>query len=427
MKPKRIRVVLIAVAVVAVLMVGLTLTFRGGRGASAIPVEAHSVSRGALEERISGTGSFVPEESATVYARVSGSVTSLVTEQGARVSAGDVLLRIDDTDYRLAVNQAEVALESARRSVRQSLVSLRASYRGAQSALAQARRAYEKNQELFASDALSEEALTQSREAYENARVNYQSAREQLNLRTGRALDAEPILESDGDDAIIAEAPEVVQAQLSLQSARLSLQRCTVRAPIAGTVTQINPNEGDLVAPNTPLARVESLDVMLAEVQIDEVDIGKIGPGNTAEITSDSILGQTLTGTVQDVPPTIQSVGSTRVSTVTIEIGDSDAPLKAGASCTARIVTEVKDNVLTVPITGFFTRSDRVFVYLLEPTGDEDDGQPLYRLERRPIELGISSVNQVEAVSGLEDGDLIAVGNLEVLRDGLLVVMETEG
>ncbi len=427
MKPKRIRVVLIAVAVVAALMVVLTLTFRGGRGASAIPVEAQTVSRGPLEERISGTGSFVPEESATVYARVSGSVTSLVVDEGARVAARDVLLRVDDTDYRLAMSQAEVGLESARRSVRQSLVSLRASYRSAQAGLTQASRAYEKNQELFASDALSEEALTLSREAHESARVNYQSAREQLNLRTGRALNAEPALESDGDDAIIAEAPEVVQARLSLQSARLSLERCTVRAPIAGTVTQINPKEGDLVAPNSPLARVESLEVMLAEVQIDEVDIGKVAPGNVAEITSDSILGQTLRGTVRNVPPTIRSVGSTRVSTVTIEIGDSQAPLKAGASCTARIVTEVKDNVLTVPITGFVTRSGRVSVYVLQPEGDEGDDTPLYRLERRPIELGISSVSRVEVISGVEDGDLIAVGDLEVLRDGLLVVVEDEG
>jgi RND family efflux transporter MFP subunit len=325
------------------------------------------------------------------------------------------------------VNQAQVALESARRSVRQALVSLRAGYRGAASALAQARRAYEKNQELYASDALSEEALTQSREAYENARVNYQSAREQLNLRAGRPLDMEPVMESDEDAVIIAEAPEVVQARLSLQSARLSLERCTVRAPIAGTVTHVMPKEGDLVAPSSPLARVESLDVMLAEVQIDEVDIGKIAPGNAAEITSDSILGQTLTGTVRNVPPTIQSVGSTRVSTVTIGITTTDVPLKAGASCTARIVTEVKDDILTVPITGFITRSDRVFVYVLQPEEGEQDGSPLYRLERTPIELGISSVSEVEVTSGVEDGDLIAVGNLEVLRDGLLVVVEGDG
>jgi RND family efflux transporter MFP subunit len=413
--------------VVAVVMVMLTLTFRGRRGASAIPVEAQAVSRGALEERISGTGSFVPEESATVYARVSGSITSVRANEGSLVTTGDVLLLIDDTDYRLAVNQAQVALESARRSVRQALVSLRAGYRGAASALAQARRAYEKNQELYASDALSEEALTQSREAYENARVNYQSAREQLNLRAGRPLDMEPVMESDEDAVIIAEAPEVVQARLSLQSARLSLERCTVRAPIAGTVTHVMPKEGDLVAPSSPLARVESLDVMLAEVQIDEVDIGKIAPGNAAEITSDSILGQTLTGTVRNVPPTIQSVGSTRVSTVTIGITTTDVPLKAGASCTARIVTEVKDDTLTVPITGFITRSDRVFVYVLQPEEGEQDGSPLYRLERSPIELGISSVSEVEVTSGVEDGDLIAVGNLEVLRDGLLVVVEGDG
>ncbi len=130
---------------------------------------------------------------------------------------------------------------------------------------------------------------------------------------------------------IIEASPEVEQALLSLRSAQDNVTRCTVLSPAAGTVTKVQPSVGDMVSPNSPLVRVEDLGDMLAEIQVDEVDIGKIHVGQPAEITSDSLIGLTLRGIRETIAPTITSLGSTRVSLVDLRIDTAAIPDNATA------------------------------------------------------------------------------------------------
>ena len=427
MKAGRVRRIIIAVILIGAAAV-VTVSFLGKSGKSeGMVFDYYRVKTGVMEEKISGTGTFVPRNSATVLAKVSGVLENLSTDEGDWVKAGAVLLEIDREDYEQSRESAQITLESAKRSARQNLLSLRAGYQTASLSYDQALRNYENNTALFEADGISEEVLKQSKDAFLNAELNLKSARERLNLTMGLPLSGEPVLDDANDEALIDEFPEIIQAELAVNTAQKNLDNCTVRAPISGTVTQVLLDEGGMAGPNTPLIVIEVLDDMIAEIQIDEVDIGKIKKSNTAEVVSDSLLGETLRGTVESISPVIQRVGNTRMTEVKVAIEPDGNQLKSGASCTVRIATTTKEAALVIPLTAYTSEDDLIYVYVLEQKAENPDAvadpsidlPPSYLLKKREIEIGIITVNQVEVVSGLSEGEMVAIGNQSLFREDL--------
>lgn len=433
MKRRRVLYVMGVILVLVAAVVILNLTLRGNKYDTAIAIRGLVVTKGQLEDRVSGNGTFTPRTTVTVSAQVSGEVKSVQVRENDRVEAGTVLLTLRDDDYLLAAQKTKASLDSTRRSVQQSLVTLRAQYRGATSTRTDAQRTFDKNKELFAAKSISEEVYTRSSDALDTAKVSWQSSREQLDLRCGLVLTADPPLDASRDSDIIEASPEVEQALLSVRSAQDSIARCVITAPAAGTVTKVQPSVGDMVAPNSPLVRIEDLSDVLAEIQVDEVDIGKMHLGQPAEVTSDSLIGLTLRGVVDSIAPTITTLGSTRVSLVDVRIDAASlrtagSPiLRSGASCTARITTSITKNALLIPLASFVTEDNLTFVYLLKPTDRKNGaGAATYQLSKRQITIGSSDVTNVEVKDGLADGDRIATGSLKLLRDGILVTLRED-
>lgn len=427
MKRHVLRYFLVGIGILAAAAVILNFSFLRKRYDTAVPVRVHQVATGSLEDIVSGNGSLKPRTTLNVAPQVSGEVRSVPVREGDEVSKGAVLLTLRADDYVLNYDKAASALEVTRRNVSQSLVTLRAQYRSASASVSEAKRTYEKNRELFGAKAVSNDVFQRSEDAYKTAQANEQSAREQLNLRCGLALDAEPLLSADRDAQVIESAPEVAQAQLNLRSAEDTVRKCTVVAPDSGTVTMVKPTVGDFLQAGVVAVRVESLNDIAAEIQIDEVDIGQVQVGQKAEITSDSIIGQVLTGTVTSVAPTVSTLGNTRVSLVRIQIEPLASPLKAGASCKAKIRTRTKQDVLLLPLTAFIAEESSSYVYRLKPLSQKTSkGEEVFELEKATIQIGVSDVSSVEVTSGLSAGDEIAVGALKLLRAGLRVTVKAE-
>ena len=427
---KRGRTVFITVVILAAVGVVAGVAIRSQGPGQLERVSAAEVSFAEMTETISGTGSFVPASRSTVYAKLSGNIQDILVEEGQYVEAGEVLLQIDDDDYVQSLEKARISYQTARRNALQQVVSLQNSFKTARRSLAQAQRNHDNNVELREADAISQEQFQQSLESLEAARDALQSARERLNLYMGRSMTDEPILNSERAEELVDEIPNVRQAALSVNDAEDAVANTRPTAKEAGTVARIAVEEGANVAPNAPLVRIERLEDMNAEVQIDEVDIGKISEGDTAEISSDSMLGETITGTVTNISPVIQQVGNTRVSSVEIELDTNGRTLKSGASCTARISTTTKENALVLPITAYETEDEEAYTFVLQPvesTGDGAEDTPRrFRLARRAIRLGIVTVDQVEVLDGLEEGDLVATGNFERLREDMMVARSPE-
>ncbi len=427
MKTGRVRRVIIAVILIAVAAVVTVSVFGKGRNREELVFNYYQVKTDVMEEKISGTGMFVPRKSATVLAKVNGTLKTLYVDEGDTVRSGAILLEIDKDEYEQGLESRQAALESARRSAQQNLLSLRAAYQGASLTFEQAQRNYQNNKTLFEADGISEEVLRQSEDVFLNAKLNFKSARERVNLMMGLPLTAEPVMDNSNDENTIAGFPEIVQARLAIDTARKALEHCTVYAPISGTVTQVLLDEGNMAGPNTPLIVIEALDNMIAEIQIDEVDIGKIQTNSPAEITSDSLLGETLRGTVESISPVIQRLGNSRMTKVEVAIFPEGHRLKSGASCTVRISATTKEAALVIPLTAYTVEGELNYVYVLEekaiaPVTNTSAGAQtpaLYVLKKREVEIGIITVNQVEVVSGLVEGELVVIGNQSLYKDGL--------
>ena len=397
--------------------------FAADPGADAVPVTLEAARITTLRSRVVGSCAFRPRRSVTVVSETGGRVAAIPVAVGAVVGAGQELVVLDDRQLQMALSRAEAALVSAAAATRRNLVSLRTTLRNARDGWERARDTLARREVLHRSGGATHSELEDAQYAERAAAAELRSAREQLNLATGRPAAAEPVVDGAADEAIVAADPEVIQARLAVAQAVHDLAQAVLTAPLAGTLTALEASLGNQLAPGAAVATVATLDDILAEVQIDEVDIGKLQVGQAAVLTTDSVRDVELQGRVALIPPAMTD----HLVAVQVDVEVSGVPagatLRAGASCRARIEAELKSDVTAVPFAALLERPGGSVAFVAVPTAG-DDG--LYRLERRAVKLGASSIDEVEVSEGVEEGELVVVGNLSLLRDDLLVTREEE-
>lgn len=371
-----------------------------------------------MEETISASGEFKSQSREIILSEVAGKVKEITVEEGDWVKSGQVLLYLDQTDYAQQVRQAEATLESIRRSIGQTLLSYRLEYSSREIELRQTRERTAKQEELFKLEAITEEELKLSRDALERAEQSLRATAENLNLLCGLPPESPPLLTSEGDEGIINSTPDVIKQNLALEAARRNLDRCLIRAPRDGQIVKVGVEKGALLGTGTQLIIMQGDEPMEAVVTIDEVDIGKIREGDTALVSSDSLIGEEITGQIRAISPILEKFGNTRAGKVTIAMGETDLPLRAGASCVAEITTLASEAALTIPVTAVATGRGRVTAFRMEETGD---GRT--RLNEIELAVGISTINDLEVLEGVAEGDRFALSRGDtILRDGLYVI-----
>ena len=456
MKRRTSRLLRAGIAVVVLLGAAAALwrLFASDPAADAIPVTVTAARTATLRARVVGSCTFRPRRSVTVLSETGGRVVAIPVAVGDTVSAGQELAVLDDRALRLELRRAEAARQAAEDSVRGSLLTLRSNLRGAEAGWQRARDALDRDRRLLAAGGATQTQVDAARHAERDAAEALRSAREQLNLGAGRAPGAEPVVDPAGDAAIVAADPGVIQARLAAQQAARDLEQAILTAPLAGTLTALDASLGNHLAPGAAVATVATLDDILAEVQIDEVDIGKLQVGQEVALTTDSVRDVELAGRIALIPPAMTD----HLVAVEVDVDQSAVPagavLRAGASCRARIEAELKRDVTVVPFAALLQRPGGSVAFVAVPddagaagpadatgaggapaTGDaaaaaaaDDTGAGsapgLYRLQRREVELGASSVSDVEVTAGVKEGELVVVGNLSLLRDGLLVTRD---
>ena len=443
MKRRTGRLLRVALALLVLAGAGAALwrLFAGNPAADAVPVTVEAARTATLRARVVGSCTFRPRRSVTVLSETGGRVVAISVAVGDTVSEGQELVVLDDRELRLAMRRAEVARQAAEDGVRGNLLTLRSNLRGAEAAWGRARDVLARDRKLHATGGATPTQVEAAQHAERDAAEAFRSAREQLTLAAGRAAGAEPALDRASDAAIVAADPDVIQAQLAAQQAAYDLGLAILAAPLAGTLTALEASLGNHLAPGAAVTTVASLDDILAEVQIDEVDIGKLQVGQEVVLTTDSVRDVELRGRIALIPPAMTD----HLVAVEVDVDQSGLPpgavLRAGASCRARIEAELKRDVTVVPFAALLERPGGSVAFVAVPVaaaavvaGDVDeadesgagDGAGLHRLERRDVQLGASSVSDVEVTGGVEEGELVVVGSLSLLRDGLQVTLEPD-
>ena len=233
-----------------------------------------------------------------------------------------------------------------------------------------------------------------------------------LNVSVGSRVSAGAVLAAIGGESAensLADAALAVQnAQLSLQSAQEALDSYTITSPISGTVIEKNLKAGDQLNGGDSGAMAVIYDLSQLELQMDvsELDIGQIQPGQTVEITAEALPGQTFTGVVEKVSVNGTTTDGFTTYPVTIllsEYGD----LNPGMNVSAHIIVERAENALCVPAAA--VNSDGTVLVAGEGAFAEDGvtiADPS-KIESRPVTLGRGNQDYVEITSGLEEGETV--------------------
>ncbi|WP_432572897.1 efflux RND transporter periplasmic adaptor subunit [Kineococcus sp. SYSU DK005] len=456
--PSRRLLPLVGAAVAAV------LALAGCSSEEAPVVTTAEVGRGDVQEVVEAPGTVQPRASSTVQAPASGTVATLQVADGQRVEAGQVLATIDSPQARDALAQAEEADEQAAAPGRSSSSGRTPAQLAAQQRRARADAAarFEEAERQAAQlpDPVAREAalaaVRSSRTQYDLLAAQTQALVEQVSAGLGGV-----------DDAVAALGQaQRVQTRAAVTAARATVEALTVRAPIAGTVSLAAAGgasgglpagaesllqqgglslpqgalagagagggssaagspvlaAGAVVSAGSPLLSVVDASVLTLTADVDESDVLRVQPGQTARVGVDAVEGSAYRGTVTSVDPSAASSGAGAVTyTVrlsydggTAEGGEpAPTPLPGMSAVVSLVVAEARD-VVTVPA-GAVLRAGSA--------GGEADSDSVWVVrggvaERRAVTVGVRGDDVVEVTGGLRGGERIVTGGAADVEQG---------
>ncbi|MBB4612688.1 MULTISPECIES: EmrA/EmrK family multidrug efflux transporter periplasmic adaptor subunit [Alphaproteobacteria] len=263
---------------------------------------------------VSTDNAYVNARMAQVTPLIAGSAIEVLVEDTQQVKAGDVLVRLDHANARIAVAQAEADLAAARRKFGQTvatnsalsaqidtssagLVQAQARLRTAQAEFEKARIDLQRREAVIASGAISGEELTQARKAYSAASSALEAARGGISEVASARRVAQGQLAAN--DALVRGSsvdtdPAVQAARARLDAALLDLQRTEIRAPVSGVVSRLQIQVGQRLSPGQTIMTIVPIDKLYVDANFKEVQLGRVRPGMAVTLKSDLYGGDVV-------------------------------------------------------------------------------------------------------------------------------------
>jgi HlyD family secretion protein len=326
-KSKKGRKVLVF-SIIAVALIGLTALVIFKRREIVITIQTEKVARRSLTELVLANGKIQPVLQVKISAEVSGEIIDLPVKEGQKVSKGDLLVKIKPDFYVAATNQANASFKSGLASKTMAEANLR-----------KAEADFKRTQDLSRNKLVSDSTFDEVQAAYDVAKAQLDSAVHQVDV-----------------------------AQAAVDSARDSLEKTTIVAPLAGTISRLNSRLGERVLGTvqnvgTEIMTISDLNEMEARVDIGENDVVRIAPGQKALLEVDAFKNRKFNGVVTEIANSSKDAGQFGTGTsqeatkfeVRIRIQEKEA-FRPGMSVTAEVETCYRTNVLTVPFASVTTR-----------------------------------------------------------------------
>jgi len=348
----RARKWLVAAGVVVVVAI-LSVALRGQHGADSNYVTA-PVTRGAIRNVISATGTVQAVVTVQVGSQVSGQVMALYADYNSVVKQGQLLAQIDPRNFQAQVENAKASLASAQahvQTVQADLVTQEANLQSAQANLDAARATSENSQLIMKRDQALVQKGVLDQGTYDTARTQADSDR--AKVEQARAAIKQAAAQINGDRANLAQArAQVQQARAQLDQTQVNLQYCQIYSPVNGVVISRDVDVGQTVAASlsAPLLFLIANDLTKMEVaaSVDEADIGQISTSDPVTFNVDAYPNRTFVGRIKEVRLNSQSVQNVVTYTVIISVDNSDLLLKPAMTANISMVAEHRDNVLKV-------------------------------------------------------------------------------
>ncbi|NLX41683.1 MAG: efflux RND transporter periplasmic adaptor subunit [Bacteroidales bacterium] len=383
----------IVMLIVAVVLIVILIASGGG---NVTEVRLFTIEKKDLVESIPANGKVRPVIEVSITPDVSGEIVELNCREGDNVSKGDVLVKIRQDVYISMVERAEAVLNAARSDYLQQKAQFK-----------QAEVNFKRNKILYKENVISAAE-------YETSQLNFEIAKEQLT----------------------AAQYGVSSGRAALKEATENLTKTVICAPMDGTISMIAVKTGERVVGTSQMAgteimRIADLSDMEVVVDVNENDILKLNPGNSAKIDIDACPGQLFEGIVTQIANSATNLYSNfeQVTTFEVRIGiqcDTTAgvtspttlPFRPGMSARVTIVTGHRADIMTVPIEAVFIRNGIECVWRVDEKNT---------VHATPVMSGIQDFSSIEIISGLEPGSRIVAGPYSAISKELEEGMKVRG
>jgi|YNPMSStandDraft_1061717.scaffolds.fasta_scaffold00007_4 HlyD family secretion protein len=398
----------IIIAILAIIGI-LIIVFN--RGEQAIAVTVSEVTQRTITQTVSAVGKIEPETEVKISSQTSGEVIFLGVKEGDTVKARQLLARINPDIVETQLEQVKASVEAAKIDI--------------DARTAEKERAtndFYRAKELFEKKFISKQEFDNAKAAYDMALSSYKAALSRYE-----------------------------QAKATLRQYERAMARTSIYSPINGVVTSLSVELGEKVVGTemmmgTEMMRVADLNVMNAVVDVDENDIVFVKRGDTAYVEVDAIPNQKFKGVVIEIGHSakVSQLGTQNEVTnfsVKIRLIDRDPRFRPGMSCNVEIMTETRENVLSVPLQAVTIRDYGQNIESNYNNSDNDTKTTRYRppqvvfvlegnkAKMKTVETGISDKGYIEIISGLKLGEKVISGSYQAvskqLNDGSNVKVDT--
>src|SRR5947209_1350043 len=359
-----------------------------------------------LRRFLEATGSLAAEEQTDVAPAVGGKVVSVSVDLGSFVQKGAVLVRLDDRDARIRLEQATAQVAQSEAAVRQAeaRIGVRpgqafnpeqvADVRASRVALELAEKQLRRFERLAETGDVSRSAYDQQKAQRDQLQQQYDVALEQARQNYA---------------AIETARAAVASAKTQIESSRKAIADAVVTAPISGYVSDRPADLGEYVTTSSKIATIVRTNPLRVNIDVPEQEITAIKVGQSVSASVSAYPDRSFSGYVHHIAPGVTP--NSRTMTVEAQIENNEGLLKPGQFTTVRILMPQSTPALLVPQRAVRTEAGTSYVFVIK------EG----RAEKRIVQLGQTDGDMIEIKTGLSAEDQIATSNVELLNDGMPV------
>ena len=389
---------IIVFSVIGLVLAGLTVAAVFRKRQPVITVQTEKVARRNLTETVVANGKIQPVLQVKISPEVSGEIIDLPVKEGQSVKKGDLLVKIKPDTYIANVRSAEAQYLSSASGKDLAKASMK-----------KAELEFKRNEEMFLGKLESESTFLEFKTGYEVAQAQYESAKHQVAV-----------------------------AKAALDRAKEELAKTTISSPLDGTISKLNSRLGERVVgtammTGTEIMIVSDLNAMEARVDVGEIDVVLIKPGQKTRLEVDAFHDRKFKGTVTEIANSSKDAGvqggggggqSQEATKFEVRIRvDEKEELRPGMSVTAEVETRYRTNVLTVPIQSVTTRLPKGAVDEKQKKtakkGEDEDmpekkpGTKKQDEANKPVEVvfvtGSDTVKMIKVKRGIGDDEYVEI------------------
>ena len=424
-----------------------------------VTVQTAVAARGDLTSVVTASGEVKPKTYTNLGANAQGRVMELMVKEGDHVRKGQVVAKIESIQATADVEQQRASIASAEADSTASEAGLkvqddaiktqRATIDRTKADLELAKINNDRYEQLYKAGVVPKADLDQRKSTYESQVAGLREAELRLDQLISQRAQTVAQMQST--------QRRVTQAQAGLTRLTDILEKHEVVTPLDGIVTTLPVQIGETVVPGiqnsaaSSIMTVADMSIVTAEVHVDETDIVNLKIGQKADVTIDAIPDRTFSGHVTEIgnEAILRSTGQVASASATssteakdfkvvVQLDNPPEGVRPGLSCTAKIVTATRKDVLAIPLQALTVRQKGELADAAAARQKQkDNGQtPIdlvnekqrreevtgvfvivnQKAEFRKVETGITGATDIEVLSGVGPGDQIVVGSYQAIR-----------